>query len=122
MTIEFDNTIPIYLQIMDYIKYEILTGNLKPGDNLPSIRVLSERLKVNPKTIQRAYSELEREKITYTQRGKGNFVSEQRQNISLLKKNMAHNCLRNFIREMENLNFTKQEIINLVIKELEEDK
>ena len=74
MYIEFNDKTPIYLQIMDLIKMDIVTGKLKARDKLPSVREMASNLKVNPNTLQRAYQELERLGIVYTQRGMGTFV------------------------------------------------
>lgn len=66
---------PIYQQLVQEIKEHILKGLLQPGDKLPSVRELSAQLTINPNTIQKAYQELERQKVTETLRGKGTFVS-----------------------------------------------
>ena len=64
----------IYEQIVDGFKEEIVSGRLAPGDQLPSVRDLSARLTVNPNTIQKAYSELDRRELTISVAGKGCFV------------------------------------------------
>lgn len=97
MNIKFDEKIPIYIQIMNYIKENIISGKLNPGDKLPSVRDMSALLKVNPNTLQRAYQELERENVTYTQRGMGTFVKEDEKMIEALKKDMAKEVIDLFI-------------------------
>ncbi|HBX47291.1 MAG TPA: GntR family transcriptional regulator, partial [Clostridiaceae bacterium] len=89
MDINFSNQMPIYVQIMNLIKLDIVTKKLRGGDKLLSVREMSENLKVNPNTIQRAYQELEREGITYTQRGMGTFVNDDNDMIRRLKNEMA---------------------------------
>lgn len=69
MTIEFDNNLPIYLQIMNYMKKQIIIGKLGPGDKIESVRDLALELQINPNTIQRTFQELEREGIVETKRG-----------------------------------------------------
>jgi GntR family transcriptional regulator len=69
--------VPIYLQIADEVRAAVAAGIYRPGEALPSLRVLAIDLQVNPNTIQRAYDELEREGLIYSQRGKGLFVGEQ---------------------------------------------
>lgn len=120
MGIKFDDKTPIYIQIMDLIKKDIVTGKLKTGDKLPSVRELSSELMVNPNTIQRAYQELERENLTYTQRGTGNFVREDKNMIAVLKKQMARESINSFLNDMKNLGFSSAEIINIVSEELNE--
>lgn len=86
---EFNNNIPIYLQIIDNIKQDIVVGKLKAGQKMPSVRELAGRLKVNPNTIQRVYQELDREKITFTKRGMGTYVTEEEKIISSLKEELS---------------------------------
>ncbi|MBC2580816.1 GntR family transcriptional regulator [Clostridium sp. DJ247] len=114
MTIKFDPKVPIYLQIMNLIKRDIVTGKLKIGDKLPSVRELASELQVNPNTLQRTYQELERQGITYTQRGMGTFIKEEDTMISELKKDMSKEILNNFIEGMLNLGFTGEEIIKVI--------
>jgi len=68
--------LPIYLQIIQQVKHSIASGALKSGDQLPSVRELAVQLRVNPNTINKAYNQLEREKIVETRRGAGTFVAE----------------------------------------------
>lgn len=117
--LKFNDNLPIYIQIMNYLKSKIVTGQLKPNDKLPSVRELSSTLKVNPNTIQRTYSELEREGVTYTQRGMGTFVTEDKDLIYNLKKNMAKEILEDFIKNMSNLGFSKEEVIRIISESTE---
>lgn len=120
MDVKFDSKIPIYIQIMDMIKRDIVTGNLKGGDKLPSVRQLSSKLKVNPNTLQRAYQELEREGITYTQRGMGTYVKEDSSMITKIKRQMAKEVINNFIEGMKKLGFNKEEILKVVEDNIKE--
>ncbi|KEH93209.1 GntR family transcriptional regulator [Clostridium massiliodielmoense] len=122
MSIKFDDKIPIYVQVMDIIKKDIISGKLKTGDKLSSVRELSEKLQVNPNTVQRAYKELEREDLAYTQRGMGTFIVENVDIINNLKKNTAKDIMKKFIDSMRNLGFKDEEIIDLVIKSLKGEK
>lgn len=69
--------VPVYVQIMRQIKHLIISGVLKPGDKIPSVRELSVQLIINPNTILKAYGELEHEGVVFTKKGFGNFVSEK---------------------------------------------
>ncbi|MBU5484779.1 GntR family transcriptional regulator [Clostridium sp. MSJ-11] len=120
MDTRFDGKNPIYIQIMDYIKENIISGKIKPGDKLPSVREMASALKVNPNTLQRAYQELEREGITYTQRGMGTFVKEDSKMIEILKKDMAKEVISSFIDRMKNIGFTEKEIVKVVEENLKE--
>ncbi|MCH3963244.1 MAG: GntR family transcriptional regulator [Clostridium sp.] len=121
MKTEFDPNIPIYKQIMDGVKRSIVSAEVKPGDKLLSIREMSEKLKVNPNTIQRAYQELERLGITYTQRGMGNFVKEDVGMVKRLKEEMAEKIIERFIDGMRNIGFTNSEIVSIVKDKIENE-
>lgn len=73
--IDSRNSRPIYEQIVDAIKENILKGILRPGDKLPSVREMSSMITANPNTVSRAYMELERQGVTETLRGRGTYVS-----------------------------------------------
>ena len=74
--IDFKAGKPVYLQLVDQIRYAAATGGLKPGEPLPSIRPLAEELRVNRNTIAKAYSELESQGVIETLPGKGCFLKE----------------------------------------------
>jgi len=120
MDLEFDDKMPIYLQIMDHIKMDIATEKLKANDKLPSVREMATMLKVNPNTLQRAYQELERLGIVYTQRGMGTFVGERKHMIDDLKQEMAKEVIDSFILRMKRLGFSEEEIIASISKNITE--
>jgi GntR family transcriptional regulator len=109
---EFNNNIPIYLQIIDNIKQDIVVGKLKTGQKMPSVRELAGIFKVNPNTIQRVYQELDREKITFTKRGMGTYVTEEEKTISSLMQEISKKIILDFIEGMNNLGFSNKELIN----------
>ena len=74
---EFKNGIPIYLQIIDQIKRQIVSGELAPGSRIPAVRDLAKEAGVNPNTMQRALTQLEQEGLLYTQRTSGRFVTQE---------------------------------------------
>lgn len=116
MEYEFDDKLPIYIQIINHLKKDIVSGRLKPGDKLPSVRELSSMLKVNPNTIARVYQELEREGITFTQRGMGTFIKEDSTMINEIKKEMAKEIIDGFLENMRKLGFGKEEVMKIVDK------
>jgi GntR family transcriptional regulator len=79
MIIKIDpsNGVPIFLQIVQQVKYKIASGILRAGEQLPSVRQMAGSLRVNPNTVARAYTELERDKVVFTKRGMGCFVSDE---------------------------------------------
>ncbi len=114
MSFEFDENLPIYMQIMDYIKKKIIKGEIKGGDKLPSVRELSTDLTVNPNTISRAYQELEREGLTFTQRGMGTFITEDSNSIYDLKKSMATELVSKFVSQIRELGFNNEEVLKVI--------
>ncbi|AWV33475.1 MULTISPECIES: GntR family transcriptional regulator [Paenibacillus] len=118
MTIEFDNNLPIYIQIMNYIKGEIVTGKLKPGDKILSVRELASELQINPNTVQRTFQELEREEIVETRRGMGRYVTSNEGTILTIKKEMAKDVLDRFIRGMQDLGFQGEDILAAVAENI----
>ena len=105
---------PIYLQVIDYIKRRILTGEIKLGDKLPSTRELAVQYTVNPNTAARIYNELEQCGLCYTKRGLGTFVSEVVHLIDTLKAELSSEMIETFVSGMTSLGFSKDEIINLI--------
>ena len=118
---DFKDNLPIYIQIMNYIKKEIVTKRIKEGERLPSARELSTILTVNPNTIARAYAELEREGLIFTQRGMGTFATEDADEIKEMKEEMAKKLVVNFLNEMQSLEFNKLEIKQIIEKSMKED-
>jgi DNA-binding transcriptional regulator YhcF (GntR family) len=74
-SIDITSTVAVYLQIENHIQFAISSGRLKPGERLPSVRELSERLEVNPNTVAKAYRDLEVLGLLFTRRGMGVFVN-----------------------------------------------
>lgn len=111
---------PIYLQLMEQIQLSILSGVYKPGSRLPSVRDLSSEASVNPNTMQKALSELERTGLIFSQRTSGRFITEDTDMIEELKKNYVKSQILLFYSNLKELGFTKEEIIhymNIVEKE-----
>lgn len=121
MSIEFDNNLPIYLQIMNYIKKEIIIGNLKAGDKIPAVRELAVELQINPNTVQRTFQELEREQIVETKRGLGRYVTSEESKIMEIKKEMAGDLLNRFIQGMQELGFANNDIVTIVTKAVHDE-
>ena len=119
---KFDDNLPIYIQIMNLIKSEIVSGELSGGDKLPSVREYSKELKVNPNTVQRTYQELEREGLVFTQRGMGTFVTEDSKIVRNLKTDMASEIINSFLEEMKGLGFQNSEIVNILSEWIEKEE
>ena len=76
LRISANDGVPIYLQIVNQVKYLVASGRLAPGAEMPPIRVLAERLLINPNTVARAYLELEREGVVIKRHGSGTYISD----------------------------------------------
>ena len=110
----FDNKKPIYLQIMERIKLQIVSHNLEPNQQLPTVREFAAEAGVNPNTIQRALSELEREGFVYSKRTTGRFVTENQELIAQSRKQLSEEELEHFISSMTHFGYEKEELPGVV--------
>lgn len=117
MNFIFDNDRPIYIQLVEQLKQYIVSGNLRPGERLPSVRELASITKVNPNTMQKALTELEDEQLVYTERTNGKFVTEDVKLIEKIKKELANQKVKKYLEDMEKLGINKQDAIQF-LKEL----
>jgi GntR family transcriptional regulator len=114
-TLDQVNGVPVYRQIIRQIEYGILSGRLKTGDKLPTIRSLAVDLKINPNTIARAYGELEIRGILITQVGSGTYIADKRPEPEEdVRGKKLREVLQRFMEEMRSLGAEKQEILRLV--------
>lgn len=113
---EFNNNMPIYIQVADDIKRKLVTGEIKIGGKLPSNSELAVMYKVNPNTVQRIYKYLELEGICYTKRGLGTFVMEDESLVERIKSGMMDSIVSEFMSKMYSLNFTKEQILDIIQK------
>ena len=117
-----DSDRPIYLQLMERIQHDIISGTYRPGDKLPSVRELAMEASVNPNTMQKALSELERIGLVHSRRTSGRFITEDETMIKILKTETAAKHIREFLKSMEHLGLTRQEILELVQDTMKEEK
>ena len=111
MVWKFDNNIPIYIQISNIIKLQIVTKQLKSGDKLPTVRDLDETAGVNPNTVQRALSDLETEGFVYSVRTTGRFVTDNVELIQKTRVELAQQELDSFVTNMLDLGFEKIDLV-----------
>lgn len=107
---DFHSSRPIYRQLAEMINKEILSGQLKPGDKLPSVREMGLKVNVNPNTVQRTYRELEGLGIVETRRGQGTFVTENEVVLHELRERLKEEEISNFVKEMHALGYSNDEI------------
>ena len=117
-----DSSRPIYLQIIERVQMDIITGRYQPGDKLPSVRDLAQEAAVNPNTMLKALSELERSGLIYSQRTSGRFITEDKELIHQMKKELAAAEVSAFVAHMKQLGITPEEIRQLLAETIEEEE
>ncbi len=121
LSIATGSSVPIYKQITDQVCMAIATGQITPGDALPSVRAVAERLVVNPNTVARAYADLARDGRVVTQPGKGLTVAPRRQMLSEEERRRRLDlALDEFVREVVFLEFGRDEILHNLAGKLAE--
>ncbi|AIC93860.1 GntR family transcriptional regulator [Shouchella lehensis] len=120
MSIQFDPNKAIYAQIVDSFYQQICSSELMPGEKLPSVRETAQMLKVNPNTVSRAYQEMDRDKVTFSKRGQGTFVTEDHTIIRALKEALAKKQLTELVHYMRNLGYTDETMIEALTKTIRE--
>lgn len=110
----FQNTQPIYTQIMTLLKRQIATAVLSPGQLLSTVRDMAMQYQVNPNTVQRALSELEREGLVRSERTSGRFVTEDTAKILALHQNLFDEATDQYIDTVKTLHIDDETIINAV--------
>ncbi len=103
MKYDFDNERPIYVQLVEMIRIDIVSNKFKKGERLPSVRELALTMKVNPNTMQKALVELEEERLIYTERTNGKFVTEDEKLIEKVKKRLAEEKINNYLTSMKDI-------------------
>lgn len=111
MEITFDNNIPIYIQLLEYIKIYIISGTFKCGEKLPSVRDFSINFKVNPNTMQKALTELESIGLIYTERTNGKYVTKDEKVVEKLKNEYAITLAKSYFEGMKRIGFSKADSI-----------
>lgn len=122
MKLSFDPAKPIYTQIVEGFRLDICSGALKPGSRVAPVRELALGLGVNPNTLQRALMELEREGLLYTERTAGRFVTADEALIARTRDDLLKNLIGEFLKTVEKLGCSREELISLMNGEMENDR
>lgn len=112
---EFNNDRPIYAQIIEQMKLFIVSGELKAGEKVMPVRELASGAGVNPNTMQKALSELERCGLLFTNRTSGRFITEDNAMIQEIKKELAKENIENFLKNMKKIGYDKNQTAELII-------
>jgi GntR family transcriptional regulator len=107
---------PLYEQILDQIRSLVAKGEIGLGEKIPSVRELAQALKINPNTVMRAYQELERDGLTEKRRGQGTFITTSTEQVRVFREELAHKTIEEFLIKMENLGYTRADIIRTINK------
>ena len=111
---EFKNGIPIYLQIIDQIKRQIVCGELAPGSRIPAVRDLAKEAGVNPNTMQRALTQLEQEGLLYTQRTSGRFVTQEEEIMKQTRMQLSDEYIAELFKHLQQLGLSRDDIVEAV--------
>ena len=114
MNFEFNNNIPIYIQLVEQLKIYIISGKLKPGERLPSVRDLALQTKVNPNTMQKALAELEEQGLIFTERTNGKFVTQNFELLEEIKTAYAKEIAEKYFFGMESIGFDKSSALEFL--------
>lgn len=117
--VEYNSGIPVYRQIINQACAAVAAGTFKPGDQLPTIRALSERLNLNPNTVAKAYRELELKGIIVSERGSGSFIQEQPPAPAPAarakeKKQQLENLYRRLLGDAASSGLTESELLTFI--------
>lgn len=113
----FEDDKPIYIQLMERFRYDIVSGNLEMGEKISSVRTLAQKFGVNPNTVQKALSELEEEGLLYTERTAGRFVTENSLLLESVRYKEARRITGEFISKMQDLGYSEEEMIGFLPKD-----
>lgn len=113
---QLQDGVPIYLQIIRYLKAAVAAGTVQDGDEMPSRRVLSALLGVNPNTIQKAYKLLEEEGLIRSHTGAKSCVSATEEQVAALRRQLPEWCAQDFVGQMKAMGLTCEEAAALVAR------
>ncbi len=122
MTWELKADRPIYLQLIEQIELRIVSGMYNAGQKLPPVRDLAAQAAVNPNTMQKALSELERSGLVYSQRTSGRFITEYEGMIQQAKESLAKEQISAFFEKMQQLGFSRNETLSLMQQAAKEEE
>lgn len=118
---QFDSSLPIYTQLVYKIELAIVSGEFVRGQRLSAVRDMAAEAGVNPNTMQRAFQELERQGLVYTQRSSGRYVTEDMTVIENTKQALARENIKSFMDSMRRIGYSREEIIRLLESSERED-
>lgn len=119
--IDFRSGVPIYVQIMDQVKQQVVGGGLVPGDQLPTVRALALELRVNFNTVARAYRLLDEAGIISTQQGRGTYILDipPPERTDKLRRQALEALTLRYLNEAQRMDVSSEDILEMVEKQIE---
>ncbi|MEG0129472.1 MAG: GntR family transcriptional regulator [Clostridium sp.] len=111
---DFNKNMPIYIQIIDYLKFKIASGEIQPSSKFKSVRELAQEMNVNPNTMQRAFAELERDGLVFSNRTSGRYVCDDKEKIDSMRDSLASKEIEALVTTLKSLGYTYEDMINLI--------
>jgi GntR family transcriptional regulator len=125
LDVSFNNRDPVYLQVVRYFKVELATGKLEPGQVIPSRRELAGLFKINPNTAQKAYKEMEEQRLIITEGNSPSRITTDGQVLSMIREELIRNAVDAFVASIRKINVPVDELLDIVknkyISELSKD-
>lgn len=118
MNVIFNKRDPIYLQVITHYKKLIVSGALKPGVEMPSRRQLANQMKINPNTVQRAYSEMEEQRLIFTEPNRPSRITEDPAVLNQLKKEWLNQAISHFVSAIAPINISMEDLTPMIKQEL----
>src|SRR5699024_2461908 len=114
MKVNFNTRDPVYIQVVRYFKERIATGMLEPGQEIPSRRQLANQLKINPNTVQRAYKEMEEEKLIYTERNLPSRITKDETVLKAVREELIIEVVDSFISSIQSIYVPLEVVLEMV--------
>lgn len=114
MKLEFNNRDPVYVQVIRYFKEQIAVGTYEPGQEIPSRRELANRLKINPNTAQRAYKEMEEQRLIFTEGNLPSRITKDEKVLEEVREELMLEAANLFIDSVQSINVSLEEAIDLI--------
>jgi GntR family transcriptional regulator len=116
MNSHFNNRDPVYMQVIRYFKEQIATGQLQPGQEIPSRRELASLMGINPNTAQRAYKEMEEQRLIHTERNFPSKITTDEAILSAVREELINEAIEAFISSVQSINLSLDEVLARVKK------
>ena len=120
LNIQFNTRDPVYVQVIRHFKEHIAKGDYSPGQEIPSRRELANKLKINPNTAQRAYKEMEEQKLIYTDGNMPSCITKDEAVLKSVREELIGEAVELFLHSIQSINAPLPEVLALVQKKYEE--